>query len=586
MWRWFRTALILLLASCAFVVMNPLVSIAQHDQNSPVLKRINQSKPEFDSEGYLVKLWMPQFRGINFFGQLSDFERLKNLEVEYSGHIYNYSLNGVGLLKNLESLRLRYADEIDHESLLALQTLPKLKELSLSHTYALNEISAFVDFASLKRLQLEVTNFNWGSLAERDAQKRMPIEELRFIGTNNIKHSDWEIIAQFPKLRVLTLVDDQELADVALKTLAIATGLKSLHIVNCNSVTGEFLQNFTNSSLEELTLVSSKARPEVLDQIAEIDTLRRLKLKFGVVGRRQRSEEGVAPSSKLGRLTKLEELDIDSTQFGLGVVAPLSETSNLRTLSFKFYRGISASERQVDWLGSFPKLEALRLSGAKPFPALWLKSFQHPHSSIQELILENCQLDDEAIEQLSNCHSLRRLALVNCGMTSGRLEKVTKLSSLNVLDLQNNPDISDDGLKQIAKFPELKRLRLSGCKLMTGSGFEEFDVDHPLETIAMIRMNSMTPAGLELLLKLKNLREFSFHSEKITREHFLTLRCTPDLEVVQMEPKQDLDSVFSWELDEIQPEINRGVKVINWNQYFSLLSDSLSEVRESEAMDD
>jgi len=94
-----------------------------------------------------------------------------------------------------------------------------------------------------------------------------------------------------------------------------------------------------------------------------------------------------------------------------------------------------------------------------------------------------CSLKDMpvALGALSGSSSLKEIQLDGCQLRNGDLALLAKIPSLQVITLNNNPVLSDDGLKHLADLPTLKSLQ--------------------------VKATSITPASLEQLRKMPMLTE-------------------------------------------------------------------------------
>lgn len=538
------------------------------DAASRILALPSVEDAVLDAEGYVTGLRLSRFYEIDYFGELEVFPRLSQLTITYSGDVFDEKLSGCGLLENLSSLTLVGASDLSGPGLDMLKYLPKLEELYLSETYMLNSPAPLANLRSLKRLILKNTYFTWQLLANEKLASQIGVEELVLQGFNQVKPADWQFFAKLPELRTLQLIDNDEITDDDLAAFATASKLRAIVLRNCPKITGEFLDKLENIPLEDLTIWSSRLPYEHLDSVGSFANLKRLNLKSTATRRRSANDQNTSEPNWLARLSRLEELEIDSRFFEPSWLRLLQANPQLRRLSLKFSRGPKQDEVELPWLADLPLVEVLRLAGVKPLPASWFTPVQQGQGRLQELVLEACQLDEEAIVALSRCSSIERLGLINCGLTDAAAARLVALENLTVLDLMGNSELTDATLVQLAQLPRLKRLRITGCKNISGSGFAAFALDHPLETAVLKENNGITPAGLAALLQLQQLNEVEFHHDKLNREHLQVLKDSRPIAKLDVEPRDRLDSLAFWELCEIHSGLGRQFRRPAWEIYF------------------
>ena len=102
------------------------------------------------------------------------------------------------------------------------------------------------------------------------------------------------------------------------------------------------------------------------------------------------------------------------------------------------------------------RLSGLKRGGASAPPTLQVIPLP---ASLQSGVAS--QLDDNALQSLSNCPRLARLSLVQSdGLTTIALSRLAKISTIQTLDLRGTA-ISDDGLAELHKLGHLESLGVS-----------------------------------------------------------------------------------------------------------------------------
>ncbi len=538
---------------------------------SQLIERLEDQRLKLDADGKVVAIDFSEFAGVSSFGELSVFDQLESIDVQYSGQIQNHSLSGIGLLKKLTSLKLRYADEISSDALVVLQYVPNLEELLLTNASQVTDLGPLSNCPRLKRLTLEFTDIDWSLLTKNKLASRMSIEELTIAGDSKLKEADFEVLAMFPKLGKVTFSENTTLTDKHLEKLAQSSSLRSIVIEKCNQVTGSFLGAYDGRALDELKINSTGFKLESLNEFKNNAELVRLKLKTGFVGRKLKSETpGQSPYPWVSQLANLEELEVDSRQFAIEELVSLANSKRLRQLNVVLPRNSTIAANSSGWISSWSSLEALRLSGGKSIPKEWTTALIG-NPKLKELILEKCEFKDDSLQSIFEARGLQRLGIISCSLNDEHLSHLPQLTELETLDLLNNGALSDAAIESISGCKKLKHLRISAAREVTGSGFKTFPSDAALETLILLRLNAFTPQSLQIVLQLPNLKEFSFFSDKITKEHFETLKYAGDLETVLMEPQEKLDEIFRWQLNELRSDLGTGNRTVEWANRFRLL---------------
>lgn len=92
----------------------------------------------------------------------------------------------------------------------------------------------------------------------------------------------------------------------------------------------------------------------------------------------------------------------------------------------------------------------------------------------------------------------------NGQMTDALLERISRLAHLTALDLEGSKDLTDEGVRHLARLPGLRHLNLSGCGI-TNRGVEVLRKLPDLETVGLA-WTRMTDAGAASLRECGRLR--------------------------------------------------------------------------------
>lgn len=137
--------------------------------------------------------------------------------------------------------------------------------------------------------------------------------------------------------------------------------------------------------------------------------------------------------------------------------------------------------------------------------------------------LDGCkQLTEKGFKFLAACQELQELYLGNCSITDKSLKSVAKLKSLISLQLDNGRDITDAGIKYIAKGCTLLRsLTLFKCSHIGDSAIQSLACSATqLKILDLSYLSEITDAALHSLAEhCKELEELNLRScQKITND--------------------------------------------------------------------
>ncbi|MBS2007231.1 MAG: hypothetical protein JST01_09335 [Cyanobacteria bacterium SZAS TMP-1] len=175
------------------------------------------------------------------------------------------------------------------------------------------------------------------------------------------------------------------------------------------------------------------AYPELIDTFApdDFDSIQLTAVAF------DDKEEGEVDKvlAKIGHLKGLREVVLDRSEVSDAALQHVCELPELQRLSVF---AASFSGTCLKGLSALPHLASLRLS-------------------------QN-YLNQAELRYLSNMHSLRSLALSRCNLKNAALRDVGKCTLLTALDLSGNPDLSDEGLNNLAALKNLRYISMGQTK--------------------------------------------------------------------------------------------------------------------------
>lgn len=263
--------------------------------------------------------------------------------------------------------------------------------------------------------------------------------------------------------------------DDVLKALGGVGTLESLDLTMCRKISADGLAQL--AGLKKLTVLS-------LDLCRQLDD---------------------AALGSVAALPKLEQLNlhqgISYTDAGIAKLAALTE---LRSINIGLCRKVTLAG--LNTLLALPKLEALelRLNGWIDDAALKLIAETRPQ--LTKLNLRECR--GYGLEGFKQVASLSKLKWLDIGgyreFGVEVLDELAKLSELEHLNLIQSYKLRDTDLPHLGECKKLRYLGLEGLIYLTGECFEEWRP--PLLEAIELKVNALTPAGVQAIAKLKSVR--------------------------------------------------------------------------------
>ncbi len=130
-------------------------------------------------------------------------------------------------------------------------------------------------------------------------------------------------------------------------------------------------------------------------------------------------------------------------------------------------------------------------------------------SIFQSLNLANSysQLTDVGLKELAKCPTLQSLNLKQCyGLKDDCLKELTKCSELRLLNLTDCSKLTDEGFREICKLSALQSLNLAYCYQLTNISLREIAKCPALESLNLLCCRRITEAGLLELTKCSSLK--------------------------------------------------------------------------------
>lgn len=217
-------------------------------------------------------------------------------------------------------------------------------------------------------------------------------------------------------------------------------------------------------------------------------------------------DEAVLRVSQLKNIAALDLQYSSVTSQGLRV---LSSMGSLRSLK------ISQAEldgNSLRVLSKFPQLTALSLADCQ----VDAEGLSHliASTSLRHLDLSNTRLDDAALAMLARLKSLESLRLFSNAITDKGLSYLIGHPSLRSLHLEFT-QVTSDGIKLLPKISKLESL---GLYVIGDNDLDELVRCTELKRLKCQGFQKVTDKGLQSLVKVEGLQEFSLSYSEITDE--------------------------------------------------------------------
>jgi hypothetical protein len=164
----------------------------------------------------------------------------------------------------------------------------------------------------------------------------------------------------------------------------------------------------------------------------------------------------------------------------------------------------TANDAALKKLAQYPAIGAVQIIDARRCTAggySALKSLPH----LYKLSLEHSSLTPAGLTAIAQCAQLRSLVLMDAGLTDATLASLKSLRYLEHLNLNNNPKITDEGLKTLASLERLRSLHLAHTSI-TNKGLETLKSLEGLRTLNVVQTAVSQKALEQLAEAMPNLR--------------------------------------------------------------------------------
>jgi hypothetical protein len=217
--------------------------------------------------------------------------------------------------------------------------------------------------------------------------------------------------------------------------------------------------------LKEITVQSFNLNDDGLCEIAKLKTLEALRISLS-------SKLTIKGLKYLATMPQLSSIGLMVLRVPDGGIEEISRIRRLQLLGL--YNAKNLKVADIRLLSDLPELNYLDLSGTK--------------------------LNNDIIPILAKFKALSHLRLAKLDLTDENLEFLAKLPTLTNLWLPDNPRITDEGLRKLAKCKHLESLVLDRCDGITQAARTEFKKQNP-----RIAIRSLSDSGVKLLDSLQSL---------------------------------------------------------------------------------
>jgi hypothetical protein len=236
----------------------------------------------------------------------------------------------------------------------------------------------------------------------------------------------------------------------------------------------------TLHELEDLSIAGMGFTDEGIELLLKLENLQALHLPwFGPDGW---SNDNLR---RLIELPKLRDLSFGSsgrvTMSGLNVLNKLADLESL-----------CPSDVAQDGGG-------LDISGLKKLKRLRIDMRHHTTKTGGQFVTTYDTWRDSDLACLSGLTNLEDLSLVGYGIGDAGLEHIVSLTNLKYLQISGGPNLTDDGLKHLARMHRLDSLFIADSRI-TGQGLAHL---YPLKTVHIIRLTSAVPVSENALARLR-----------------------------------------------------------------------------------
>ncbi|MFT5465979.1 MAG: sulfatase modifying factor 1 [Verrucomicrobiales bacterium] len=430
-------------------------------------------------------------------------------------------------------------DEMDGAAYIGFRVLREIPDAKpdsriapeLAAKLALEAIKARVyDRDQDKALEIEIPGENFDPAILQQLLALQPIDSLRLLNPIPVTADLLKAVARIDSLEVLDFGGEFQVQPADLAILTDLPNLKTLSFPRQFNATDEHLSFMSKlTTLEEISLfcVQGQLTDAGLRHLSGNRGLRSLKIHDSDVNGEFLADFEGAP---------LESVSIENksgSETGL-TDANAAKLGQFPTLREVYLRSPLIGGATIEALANLPQLQRLTLSGCTGLTDADCAKIG-PASTLIYLRLTGTGAGDATAAAIAEFDQLGQVDLGSPALTDAGMERLSRIMSLQELNIERGSQITDVGVAELARLRRLRRCKLFSQEI-SGEGFAEFreittlddllvaspaltDVafDHfsRCDSLAKLRLveadtqpaAALTNEGLFRLQRLKNLRE-------------------------------------------------------------------------------
>lgn len=255
----------------------------------------------------------------------------------------------------------------------------------------------------------------------------------------------------------------------------------------------------------------------------------------------------------LGKISTLQNVDLRGCTISNAGLEPLAVLSQLKALRLSGESG--ATTVDDDGMVHVAKMKNLK---ALLLDFLWISEVGLEQlvglDRLEELYLAKTLVGDDALATMSQFPRLKKLRISQCQFENAGLAHLSKVTTLEDLDLSENNQINDAGMPHLSELKKLKRLNLwrtyvgdAGVEHLSGlTDMEWLNLDNSqisdaclkhlsgMKKLKFLHLGStlVSDAGLPALKDLKSLEDLKVTRTAVTEEGVAELKKSlPDTDI-------------------------------------------------------
>ncbi len=393
--------------------------------------------------------------------------------------ITDTSLASIGQLILLETLSIRDA-KITDLGLIHLKSLRALRSLHLTDVDVTQQ--------GIDQLREALPNLAHASVRKRGAVAPRPIRAIPRINVRKDPIHGW----------TNAFIRDRLTADV-MKQLKQESELGTVFLTG-GKATNEDLALISDLPTKGLVIHSKHVTDEGIKSLENHPTLESLGLWSSTI-----TDEALKSIARMSSLTKLTIHEVPITDSGMEkLISRMSESGKIETLNL--FRCNQLTDQGLMRVGELKSLEQLFLNNNGGLTSAIFEGISQL-TSLTRLEIDDVSLNQSDLAHLATLSKLETLGISRSSestmLNEEGLKHLSRLKSLQSLTMQN-ADIDDKSIAQITKLTDMQRLGLSGTRI-TDEGVAKLAKELPGLLRLGLSGTEVTDAGMEHVGKLKQL---------------------------------------------------------------------------------